>query len=166
MTPATKYPFEASYAEIEADIDVFIKAVFDTLQSSFLLLPRGPGFVTYPEFQQAYEVLKRHTVGFTVVALEDVMKALREDGLTFIVLRAMLGFTPPELAYVASQQSGIAVSQSFARSFDRQVRTGRQALRSLSPQSHRRVAAMASTACQLLNDGVGETPPAFKLLLA
>jgi hypothetical protein len=32
-----------------------------------LLLPRGPGFVTYPEFQQAYEVLKRHTAGFTAL---------------------------------------------------------------------------------------------------
>lgn len=63
MTPTMRYPFEVSYAEIESDVDAFIDAVFDTLQSPFLLLPRGPGFVTYPEFQQAYEVLKRHTAG-------------------------------------------------------------------------------------------------------
>jgi hypothetical protein len=159
MTPPTRYPFEVPYAEIEADVDVFISAVFDTLQSSFLLLPRGPGFVIYPEFQQAYEVLKRHTAGFTEMEPDDVMEALREDALAFIVLRAMLGFTPPELAYAASQQSGIAVSQGFARNFDRRVRIKRQALQSLSPQSRKRVVALISTACQLLKDGVAETPP-------
>jgi hypothetical protein len=76
MTPTTRYPFEASYAEIEADVDAFINAVFDTLQSSFLLLPRGPGFVTYPEFQHAYEVLKRHTAGFTAVEPDNVWQML------------------------------------------------------------------------------------------
>jgi hypothetical protein len=145
--------------EVEADVDAFIDAVFDTLQSSFLLLPRGPGFVTYPEFQQAYEVLKRHTAGFTAVEPDVVMEALQEDALAFIVLRAMLGFTPPELAYVASQQSGVAVSQSFARSFDRRVRVKRQVLQSLPPASRKRVGAMASTACQLLSEGVAETTP-------
>jgi hypothetical protein len=159
MTQTTRYPFEVPYAEVEADVDAFIDAVFDTLQSSFLLLPRGPGFVTYPEFQQAYEVLKRHTAGFTAVESDVVMEALQEDALAFIVLRAMLGFTPPELAYVASQQSGVAVSQTFARSFDRRVRVKRQVLQSLPPASWRRVDAMASTACQLLSEGVTETAP-------
>ena len=159
MAQTMRYPFEIPYTEVETDVDAFIDAVFDTLQSSFLLLPRGPGFVTYPEFQQAYEVLKRHTAGFTVVESDIVMEALREDALAFIVLRAMLGFTPPELAYVASQQSGVAVSQSFARNFDRRVRVKRQALRSLPLQSHQRVAAMVSTVCQLLTEGAGETDP-------
>jgi hypothetical protein len=159
MPPTTRYPFEVSYMEIEADVDAFINAVFDTLQSSFLVLPRGPGFVSYPEFQQAYEVLKRHTAGFTAVEPDNVMKALREDALAFIVLRTMLGFTPPELAYVASQKSGIVVSQSFARTLDRRIRVNRQALQSLSSQSRKRAAALVSTACQLLSEGVEETAP-------
>ena len=159
MAQTMRYPFEIPYTEVETDVDAFIDAVFDTLQSSFLLLPRGPGFVTYPEFQQAYEVLKRHTAGLTLIEPDIVMEALREDALAFIVLRAILGFTPPELAYVASQQSGVAVSQSFARNFDRRVRVKRQALRSLPLQSQQRVAAMVSTACQLLTEGAGETDP-------
>ncbi len=77
MTPTTKYPFEVPYGEIEANVDAFVNAVFDTLQSSFLLLPRGLGFVTYPEFQQAYEVLKRHTAGFTAIESDNVMEAHR-----------------------------------------------------------------------------------------
>jgi hypothetical protein len=156
MKQTTKYPFEVSYTEIEADVDSFVNAVFDTLQSSFLLLPRGPGFVTYPEFQHAYEVLKRHSGGFSVVEPDSVMSALREDALAFVVLRAMLGFTPPELAYIASQRSGVAVSQSFARSFDRRVRVKRQALQAVAPRSQRRIAAMVSTACQLLREGPDE----------
>jgi hypothetical protein len=159
MIPTTRHPFEVPYAEIEADVDAFINAVFDTLQSSFLLLPRGPGFVTYPEFQQAYEVLKRHTAGFTAVEPDNVMNALQEDALAFIVLRAMLGFTPPELAYIASKESGIAVPQNFARTLDRRVRIERQGLQSLSRQSRKRVAALVSTACQLLKEELTGTPP-------
>jgi len=87
------------------------------------------------------------------------MNALREDALAFIVLRTMLGFTPPELAYVASQQAGVTVSQSFARNFDRRVRIKRQVLQSASRRSEKRVAAMVATACRLLNEGMEETAP-------
>jgi len=79
MTKTTRFPFEIPYAEIEADVDPFIDVIFDRLQSSFLILPRGPGFITYPEFQQAYEVLKRHTAEFTTVEPGNVMNALQED---------------------------------------------------------------------------------------
>jgi len=70
-----------------------------------------------------------------------------------------LGFTPSELAYVASQQSGVGISQHFARNFDRQVRIKRQALHTLASLEQQRVAAMVSTACRLLNEGAGETAP-------
>jgi len=154
--PKTKYPFEAPYAEIEANIDTFVNVVFDALQSSFLLLPRGPGFVTYQEFQEAYEVLKRHTAGFAVVEPKEVMDALQEDALAFVVLRTMLGFTPPEWAYIAAKESGVAISQNFARTLDRRVRTERQAFQSLSAQSQKRIDALVATACKLLREGTGE----------
>ena len=159
MTPTTRYPFKVPDAEIEADVDAFINAIFDTLQSSFLLLPRGPGFVTYPEFQQAYEMLKRHTAGFAAFEPDNVMKALQEDALAFIVLRAILGFTPPELAYVASQKSGIVVTQNYARTLDRRVRIERRILQPPSPQDRKRVTALVSAACQLLKEGVADAPP-------
>jgi hypothetical protein len=155
----TQYPFSVPYPKIEADIEAFIDAVFDTLQSSFLLLQRGPGFVTYPEFQQAYEVLKRRTAGFTSVELENMLQALQEDALTFIVLRTILGFTPSELAYVASEKADLTISQGFARNLDRQIRTERQVHPLSSPQGKKRVTALVSAACQLLKQGVGETHP-------
>jgi hypothetical protein len=155
----TRYPFEVPYPEIAAEVDVFIDAVFGTLQSSFLLLPRGTGFVTYPEFQQAYEALKRHTAGFTSIEPENVLQALKEDVLTFIVLRTILGFTPPELAYLASENVDFVVSQGFARSLDRQIRTEREIGQLASPQGKKRVTALISAACQLLRQGAEDTAP-------
>lgn len=156
--PQTKYPFEVPYAAVESNADIFIDAVFNALQSSFLLLPRGSGFVTYQEFQEAYEVLKRHTSGFVAFEPQHVMDSLQEDGLAFVVLRTILGFTPPELAHLAAQDSEIAISQHFARTWDRNARTDRQAFRNLSPQSQERVAALVDTTCRLIREGVGEVP--------
>lgn len=158
MTPKTRLPFKVPYSEIEAQADVFIDTIFDALQSSFLVLPRGPGFVTYPNFQQAYEVLKRNTSSFAIFELENVVTALKENALVFVVLRTMLGFTPPELAYVSSKESGVAISQGFARTLDRRVRTERKTFDTLAPQSQKRVIALVSTACQLLQDGMGKVP--------
>lgn len=159
MTSMMRYPFEVSYAEVEAYVETFVDAVFDTLQSSFLLIPRGQGFITYPEFQQAYEVLKRCTVGFTAIEPGHVMNALQEEALAFIVVRAMLGFTPPELAYFASQESEITVSQSFARTLDRQIRTKEQVFRAMTSKKQDRVTAMVAAACLLLNRGPSQIPP-------
>ena len=158
MTLGIRYSFEVPYAQVEEDIDAFIDAVFHTLQSAFLLLPRGPGFIVYPDFQQAYEVLKRHTAGFVLFTLENAMSALQEDALAFVVLRTILGFTPPELAYVASQESGLAISQNFARSLDRRVRSERQAFCSLTPQTRERLTALVSAACKLIREGPGKAP--------
>ena len=155
MVPKTKYPFEVSFSQVEKDQDSYIGAVFDTLQSSFLLLPRGSGFVTYAEFQQAYEVLKRHTNGFTVLEPSTVMQALKEDALGFVVLRTMLGFTPPELAHLASKESGVRISQGYARNLDRRVRVERQLLRSVSAQAQERIDALVMTACHRLHLGSG-----------
>jgi hypothetical protein len=138
MTPPMRYPFDVPPSEIEAGVDVFVDAVFGTLQSSFLLLPRGPGFVTYHDFQGAYEVLKHHTAGFSIVEPENVMAALLEDALAFVVLRTMLGFSPPELAYVTSRMSEAVISQNFARTIDRRVRVERHLLQSLTPKSRAR----------------------------
>ncbi len=52
--PSPSYPFEAEPAQIEANPEPFVSAVFGALQSSFLLLPRGSGFVDYAAFQRAY----------------------------------------------------------------------------------------------------------------
>jgi hypothetical protein len=88
-----------------------------------------------------------------------MIKALHEDALTFIVLRTMLGFTPPELAYVASEKADFAISQSFARTLDRQVRVEREVRQLNSSQGRKRVMALISATCQLLKEGKAKVPP-------
>ena len=60
-----KYPFEAEFSEIEATPEPFVSAVFSSLASEFLTLPKGDGFVDYAAFESGYEALKRATGGFS-----------------------------------------------------------------------------------------------------
>jgi hypothetical protein len=176
-----KYPFEASYDEIAADFDTYIDTVFSTLQSSFLVLPKGPGFVEYAAFQEAYEVLKRHTGGFARIEPAVAWAALEEDALVLLVLRSILGFTPPELAYLAAQETSLDIPQNFARTLDRRVREDRQLFSRIEDEgkkrvealvvredrkpfsrieeeAKKRVEALVSTACNLINAGTPKVP--------
>jgi hypothetical protein len=42
-----KYPFEVSSDELEREIDSHVATVFSLLQSEFLVLPKGDGFISY-----------------------------------------------------------------------------------------------------------------------
>ncbi|MCL4180729.1 MAG: hypothetical protein KJ072_23650 [Verrucomicrobia bacterium] len=59
------YPFEAGFAAIQGDPEPFITAVFSSLESEFLVMPKGDGFIGYPMFEAGYETLKRISHGFT-----------------------------------------------------------------------------------------------------
>lgn len=61
------FPFEVSFDELHADPDAYIDAVFDCLESEFMVMPRGQGFVEFPTFESGYEILKRVTRGFREV---------------------------------------------------------------------------------------------------
>jgi hypothetical protein len=61
----TKYPFEVSFDEIMQDAETYVDAVFSCLESEFLVMPKGTGFVEYPEFERGYEALKAATKGFS-----------------------------------------------------------------------------------------------------
>ena len=58
-------PFEVNMEYLQEHLDEMVDATFADLQSQFLLVPKGKSFVEYPEFQDAYEVMKRETDGFT-----------------------------------------------------------------------------------------------------
>ena len=59
------YPFEAPFDEIMGDADRFVDAIFSCLESEFLVMPKGDGFVEYPVFERGYEALKAATKGFS-----------------------------------------------------------------------------------------------------
>ena len=71
-----KYPFEASLSEICQDTDSYVDAVFSCLESEFLVMPKGDGFVEYQVFELGYESLKAATVGFARLDPERVLDSV------------------------------------------------------------------------------------------
>jgi hypothetical protein len=88
-----------------------------------------------------------------------VVGAVYQTPVVLIVLRAMLGFTPPEWAYVASQRTSIVVPQGAARTLDRNIR-----LKPLSPLRQTggvtdlRITALVEAALELLKEGAPQSP--------
>ncbi|MFI4986027.1 MAG: hypothetical protein ACHQF3_01160 [Alphaproteobacteria bacterium] len=151
---AMSFSFEATFEQVKTNLDPYVDAVFGCLQSEFMKLPKGPGFIEYPVFEQGYEALKRATGSFRDVQPESVLAITYRVPITLIVLRTMLGFTPPEWAYVATQRTNVMVSQSAARALDRKIRLDPLTpLRSSEGVTAERVSALVATACQLLNEG-------------
>ncbi len=162
MRPVSpRYPFEVPFAEVEANIDSFVEEVFTSLQSGFMTLPKGPGFIEYATFEGGYEALKRTTQGFREMTAESVVDLVWRTPITLIVLRSMLGFTPSEWADAASARTGTAVSQSAARSIDRKVRIAPEAPLPSTDLSAERVRALVVTACQMLTSGPEEVEEGF-----
>ncbi|MEI8141158.1 MAG: hypothetical protein WCI03_14995 [bacterium] len=153
-----KYPFEATLGEIKRKPDKFIDAVVSCLSSEFLVMPRGAGFVTFPLFETGYEALKQGTSGFTVMDAATVHNIVFKCPISFVVVRAMLGLTPPEWGYLASQSTKTDISQGFIRTLDRKIRS--EPLKPLRSTGEigPKIRMLIETACALLNDGVPDIP--------
>ena len=151
------HPFEATIEQIQADPESFVSVVFSSLVSEFLVLPKGEGFIDYPTFEGGFEHLKRATEGFKSITPERVLPVIVQQPISIIVLRAMLGFTPPEWAYITSQRTGVDVSQGFTRSMDRKIRMGPMAPLKEDGGTYQRLKALVDVACQLLNEGAPPT---------
>jgi hypothetical protein len=61
------FPFEASLEEILRAPESYVDSVFSCLESEFLVMPKGAGFVEYPVFERGYEALKAATEGFSIL---------------------------------------------------------------------------------------------------
>jgi hypothetical protein len=153
------FPFEIPFEQVQSDLDTYVDEVFNSLRSEFLTMPKGDGFVEYPVFEKGYEALKRVTEGFRKFVPDVLTDTVCQVPITLVVLRAMLGFTPPEWAYVTTQRAGVQVPQGAARTLDRTVRMKPSLpLRSSGGVTAQRIRAMIDTACQLLSEGATEAP--------
>ena len=146
-------PFEATPRQLSQDADHFIDAVFADLGSEFLTMPRGDGFVDYELFAEAYEHLKLVTRSFSVLDVEKAMPELCKLPLSLLVVRSVLGFTPSEWAYIASERTGEVVSQGFARTLDRDIRLAPRRPMQTTPLQLRRMRAMLGAAFDLIREG-------------
>jgi hypothetical protein len=151
-----KFPFEVSLDETLQDLEQYVDAVFSCLESEFLVMPKGVGFVEYPVFERGYEALKSATSGFARLAPENVYPITISEPIAIVVLRTMLGFTPPEWGYVTTQRTGITVLQGFVHSLDRKVRMAPETPLNAKGVTEKRLKALVETACHLLSQGVPE----------
>ncbi len=151
------FPFEVAFEEVAANLDRFVDAVFGALESEFLVMPRGAGLVGFPTFDTGYERLKRATSGFRNIKPVEVAEAVFDEPISLIVLRCMLGFTPPEWAYLATRYTDIEVTQQAARTLDRRIRTDpERPLPRNGSVSEQRVRALVTVACEHLARGAPE----------
>jgi len=150
------FPFNATLEEINKDPENYVDSVFSCLESEFLVMPKGAGFVEYPAFEGGYEALKAATNGFSVLDPVNIYPVTVSKPISIIVLRTMLGFTPPEWGYVTTQKTGVTVTQGFIRSLDRKIRMAPDVELSTNGVTKKRVEAMVQTACQLLSAGSPE----------
>jgi hypothetical protein len=149
-----KYPFEAPFDEILRDAESYIDAVFSCLESEFLVMPKGVGFVEYPVFERGYEALKRATRGFSEFEPTKVLPTALAEPISIVVLRTMLGFTPPEWGYVTAQRTGVNVTQGFVRTLDRKIRMSPATPLNATSVTEERLKALVETACLMLIEGV------------
>ncbi len=154
------FPFEVDFSEVQENIDIYIDELFSCLESEFLIMPKGPGFVEYPMFEKGYEALKRATGNFQDLSYDEVSNIVFQLPISLIVLRAMLGFTPPEWAYITTQRTKIKVAQGAARSLDRKIRFDPEApIRQNDSITEKRIRALVKVACELLSEGAPKVPP-------
>jgi len=98
-----KLPFEVPFEDLWSSLDPYVDAVFGTLESDFLVMPRGTGFVEYEDFEGAYEQLKSTTGGFTLLRTDDLTALAFSRPLTLVVLRTVMGITASEWSHLASK---------------------------------------------------------------
>jgi len=150
------FPFEVTLEEILRNPENYVDSVFLCLESEFLVMPKGAGFVEYPIFERGYEALKAATDGFSMFDPDKVYPVTVSEPISIVVLRTMLGFTPPEWGYVTMQRTGVQVAQGFLRSLDRKVRMDPEKELNTNGVTKERLEAMVQTVCQLLSTGAPE----------
>ena len=155
-----KQPFEVPFSEVMAQPETYVTAVFSSLVSEFLIMPKGEGFIDYETFEAGYKKLKQATGAFQDMTINNILSVATNHPITIIVLRSILGFSPSEWAYVASQRSRVEITQGFARSLDRKVRMRPTAPLSKQGVTHERLRVLVETACQLLSEGAPATDAA------
>ena len=164
-----KRSFELDEGNLNEHIEELVDVTFGDLQSQFLVLPRGPGYIEYGDFQVAYETLKAQTRGFRVFDATRLWRAVVADALVIVVVRTILGFSPPEWAEVAEAESEIEIPQGAVRSLDRLVRAERRYFADPARArtvSGRRARALLEIAARFIREGAPPQQAGFTHRLA
>lgn len=157
MSP-NQLPFEVSLQDLLRNLDEHAEHVFRALESEFLVMPRGDGFVDFEAFADAYARLHSATAGFQILDPDRILRAVREIPMTFVVLRTVLGFSPPDWADVAATFTGEDVTPGWVRGLDRAIRKTPDRPVGRTTLQESRIRALVETACDVLSRPAPKAP--------
>ncbi len=149
-------PYQLDDTELKYRLDEMVAITFSDLTSQFMFLPRGNTFLTYEEFRDGYEALRMATKGFTDVTTATCWIALKQNARALIVLRTILGVSPPEWQDLTAQETGTMLPPNTARSIDGKVKREQAFFTTGSGTTAlmvQRVTDMLRTACDVVNLG-------------
>lgn len=160
------HPFELEEADLSLKIEEMVDATFSDLTSEFLVLPKGQGFLSFEDFQLAFDLLRKSTRDFDGITLQTFITALRADSRSLIVIRTILGMSPPEWAELARSEAGSDVTQGYARFLEKWARQDRDYFRQrldnglspTEPKLSRRVQSLLRVAAARITAGADRVP--------
>jgi hypothetical protein len=98
------YPFELTADELKIHLDEAVESTIADLTSQFMFIPRGKSFLSYEEFNAGYEALRVETSNFTALGVDRLWNALKSNARSLLVLRAIIGVSPPEWVDIAKEE--------------------------------------------------------------
>lgn len=150
------FPFvAASPEELERDLGAFVDATIGSLSSYYLDLPKGDHWVEPDRFHAAFDALHACTGNFASLDRAAIVKAIEAEPLVFVVLRCVVGLSPPELADLACERLDAGITQGFARLQDQRAKDRLPILKS-SALSRQRIQALVEAACIAIEEGCGD----------
>jgi hypothetical protein len=153
------YPFQAPAAELEARIEDFVTVTVASLSSFYLELPRGDKFLEYEPFRAAFDELRIATADFKSLDNSVVWEAVKKNALVLVILRCILGLSPPELADLALEATGVQIEQGFARGEDAKARSGENSISRATGDRQKRLKALVDAACTAIAKGPSNPTP-------
>jgi hypothetical protein len=149
--------YTASVSDLATHLDDYVDEVLADLTSSFLVMPKGNLFVEYQEFSAAYECLKRSTAAFSAITPDSLWAAVLENSQCVLVVRTILGMTPPEWAELTRSEGHDEVDADWLRAFDKRIRVDPGFVaRQTRESTIVKMRAILEVACQHLNADVPE----------
>lgn len=154
-------PYQLTTSQLLEQLDDMVSVTSSDLTSQFMLLPRGPAFVRYEDFLAGYEALRRATNGFTDVTVDRCWDALRKNALSLLVIRCILGVSPPEWEDITFEETGFRLPNNWTRHLDGKVKRNHAYFASSAGKTARtieRTTLLLKAACRVLSKGAAEAP--------
>lgn len=107
--------------------------ILETLTTYFLEMPKGESFPERATFEAGFAAFQEATDSGTDLSAEALLNAIDRHPTALVVLRSIVGLTPPELVALAAEEAEregttLTVSQEDARAIDAAARRGERTL--------------------------------------